>query len=125
MKILVTGSNGQLGSELRVLSTEYSSLEFVLNSLSESIVIRTSWLYSSFGNNFVKTMLRLGDEREELGVIFDQVGTSTYARDLAQSFLEILSKTDCLDSKSKVYHFSNEGVASWYDFAKDIMWIAM
>lgn len=85
------------------------------------IVIRTSWLYSSFGNNFVKTMLRLGQEREDLGVIFDQVGTPTYARDLAVACLEIISKTDRLDAYGKIYHFSNEGVASWYDFAKSIM----
>jgi len=95
--------------------------EYVINSESESIVIRTSWLYSSFGNNFVKTMLRLGAERDELGVIFDQVGTPTYARDLAKSCLEILVSSEKLDSRGKVYHFSNEGVASWYDFAKAIM----
>ncbi|MDQ1772730.1 dTDP-4-dehydrorhamnose reductase [Labilibaculum sp. A4] len=102
-------------------ATKRKGEEFVLNSYSESIVIRTSWLYSSFGNNFVKTMLRLGKEREELGVIFDQVGTPTYARDLAQTCLEILSKSDKLDTSGKLYHFSNEGVASWFDFAKAIM----
>ncbi|MGZ2369852.1 dTDP-4-dehydrorhamnose reductase [Ancylomarina sp. YFZ004] len=101
--------------------TKREGEEYVINSSSESIVIRTSWLYSSFGNNFVKTMLRLGSERESLGVIFDQVGTPTFARDLAQTCLEILSKSERLDVKGKVYHFSNEGVASWYDFAKAIM----
>ena len=81
-------------------------------------IIRTSWLYSSYGNNFVKTMLRLGKERDELGVIFDQVGTPTYARDLAKTILDILPiiKKD----KVETYHFSNEGVASWYDFTKAI-----
>jgi len=93
----------------------------IIRSLSNSILIRTSWLYSSFGNNFVKTMLRLGDERESLGVIFDQVGTPTYARDLAQACLDILLKSESLDAHGKVYHFSNEGAASWYDFAKTIM----
>lgn len=101
--------------------TKRKGEEFVINSESEALVIRTSWLYSSFGNNFVKTMLRLGHEREELGVIFDQVGTPTYARDLAKACLEILSKSDRLDVNGKLYHFSNEGVASWYDFAKAIM----
>ncbi|WP_461642390.1 dTDP-4-dehydrorhamnose reductase [Labilibaculum euxinus] len=102
-------------------ATKRKGEEFVINSSSESIVIRTSWLYSTFGNNFVKTMLRLGKEREELGVIFDQVGTPTYARDLAQTCLEIFSKEEKMDQKGKVYHFSNEGVASWFDFAKAIM----
>ncbi|BAX78623.1 dTDP-4-dehydrorhamnose reductase [Labilibaculum antarcticum] len=101
--------------------TKRKGEEFVLTSSSESIVIRTSWLYSSFGNNFVKTMLRLGAERAELGVIFDQVGTPTYARDLANVCLEIFSKEDKMDQKGKVYHFSNEGVASWFDFSKAIM----
>jgi dTDP-4-dehydrorhamnose reductase len=84
-----------------------------------SIIIRTSWVYSSFGNNFVKTMLRFGAEREELNVISDQVGTPTYAKDLAVFILEkaLLSKNDDLG----VYHFSNVGVCSWYDFANEIM----
>lgn len=97
----------------------------VLNSKIDAIVIRTSWLYSSYGNNFVKTMLRLGKDREELGVIFDQVGTPTYARDLALTCLTVLSnnKDNKISLKGKLYHFSNEGVASWYDFAKAIMLI--
>jgi len=94
----------------------------VLNSNIEGIVIRTSWLYSAYGNNFVKTMLRLGNELEELNIIYDQVGTPTYAGDLAFACLQILSKSkDRIDSKGKTYHFSNEGIASWYDFAKAIM----
>ena len=87
-----------------------------------SVIIRTSWVYSSFGNNFVKTMLRLGKEREKLGVIFDQVGTPTYARDLAQTILDILPKIK--NDNVEIYHFSNEGVLSWYDFAKEIMRMA-
>lgn len=83
-----------------------------------TLIIRTSWVYSSFGNNFVKTMLRLGKEREELGVIFDQVGTPTYARDLAAAILEILPKID--NTSPQIYHYSNEGVVSWYDFARAI-----
>jgi len=96
----------------------------ILYSPSNSIIIRTSWLYSSFGNNFVKTMLRLGEERESLSVVYDQVGTPTYARDLAQVCLNIISQPGRIDSKGKLYHYSNEGVASWYDFAQAIMDVA-
>jgi len=87
-----------------------------------SIIIRTSWVYSSFGNNFVKTMLKLGKEKESLGVIFDQVGTPTYARDLAKTILDILPKIE--NRNVEIYHYSNEGVLSWYDFAKEIMRMA-
>ncbi|MCL4433080.1 MAG: dTDP-4-dehydrorhamnose reductase [Epsilonproteobacteria bacterium] len=83
-----------------------------------SIIIRTSWVYSSFGSNFVKTMLRLGKEKDTLGVIFDQVGTPTYARDLAKTILDILPKIN--NEAPEIYHYSNEGVASWYDFAQII-----
>jgi dTDP-4-dehydrorhamnose reductase len=83
-----------------------------------SIIIRTSWVYSSFGNNFVKTMLRLGRQRDELGVIFDQVGTPTYARDLAKAILDIIPRIE--NKTVEIYHYSNEGVLSWYDFAKAI-----
>ncbi|WP_150464009.1 dTDP-4-dehydrorhamnose reductase [Francisella sp. XLW-1] len=88
----------------------------------DSIIIRTSWVYSYYGNNFVKTMLRLGRERDSLGVIYDQVGTPTYAKDLAKAILDILPKIQ--NSKFKIYNYSNEGVTSWYDFAKEIMSIA-
>lgn len=87
-----------------------------------SIIIRTSWVYSSFGNNFVKTMLRLGKEKEELGVIFDQVGTPTYAKDLAITILDIIPQIE--NQKVEIYNYSNEGVLSWYDFAKEIMRMA-
>jgi dTDP-4-dehydrorhamnose reductase len=95
----------------------------VINSDMDSIVIRTSWLYSSYGNNFVKTMLRLGNEKENLGVIFDQVGTPTYARDLAKTCLDILCGDSSVDisKNGNLYHYSNEGVTSWYDFAISIM----
>jgi len=96
----------------------------IMHSPSNSIIIRTSWLYSTFGNNFVKTMLRLGEERESLSVVYDQVGTPTSARDLAQVCLDIMSKPGRIDSKGKLYHYSNEGVASWYDFAQAIMEMA-
>ena len=87
-----------------------------------SIIIRTSWVYSSFGANFVKTMLRLGKERDSLGVIFDQVGTPTYARDLAKAILDILPQVT--SETVEIYNYSNEGVLSWYDFAKEIMRMA-
>jgi len=83
-----------------------------------TIIIRTSWVYSAYGNNFVKTMLRLGKERDFLNVIFDQVGSPTYAKDLAKAILDILPKID--NDKVEIYHYSNEGVCSWYDFAKSI-----
>lgn len=88
---------------------------------ANSIIIRTSWVYSRFGNNFVKTMMRLGKERDELGVIYDQVGTPTSARDLAQAILSIIQHPALTTLKgTEIYHFSNEGVCSWYDFAKAI-----
>ncbi|MDA8957069.1 dTDP-4-dehydrorhamnose reductase [bacterium] len=95
----------------------------VINSDIDGIVIRTSWLYSAYGNNFVKTMLRLGNEREELGVIFDQVGTPTNASDLAKACLDIfaIQKESKINLNGNLYHYSNEGVASWYDFAISIM----
>ena len=86
----------------------------------KSVIIRTAWLYSTFGNNFVKTMIRLGKEKPELGVIFDQIGTPTYARDLAVAIMTIINK----GIVPGVYHFTNEGVISWYDFTKAIHRIA-
>ena len=86
----------------------------------QSMIIRTAWLYSTFGNNFVKTMIRLGKEKPELGVIFDQIGTPTYARDLAVAIFAAIEQ----GIVPGVYHFSNEGVISWYDFTKAIHRIA-
>ena len=87
----------------------------------QSVVIRTSWLYSSFGANFVKTMLRLGKERETLNVVFDQTGTPTYAADLAQAIMRIVKTSEQNQLKTGIFHYSNEGVCSWYDFAYEIM----
>jgi len=87
----------------------------------KSVVIRTSWLYSSFGNNFVKTMLRLGKERETLNVVYDQAGTPTYAADLAQAIMEIIKTAEKNDLKTGIFHYSDEGICSWYDFAHEIM----
>jgi dTDP-4-dehydrorhamnose reductase len=91
-------------------------------SLDNSVIIRTSWVYSSFGNNFVKTMRKLSESRTELNVIFDQIGTPTYARDLAQTILYILPNIS--NKETEIYHYSNEGVCSWYDFAKAIFEIS-
>jgi dTDP-4-dehydrorhamnose reductase len=98
----------------------------VLNSSIDAIVIRTSWLYSYYGNNFVKTMLRLGNEKESINVVFDQIGTPTYAKDLAKTCMNILSDAGStnISKKGSLYHFSNEGVTSWYDFATAIMEIS-
>ena len=94
--------------------------KLVVENCSRSMIVRTAWLYSTFGNNFVKTMMRLGKERPELGVIFDQIGTPTYARDLAVAIMTAVDK----GIVPGVYHFSNEGVTSWYDFTKAIHRIA-
>jgi dTDP-4-dehydrorhamnose reductase len=87
-----------------------------------SIIIRTSWLYSSYASNFLKTMLRLGKEKDELGVVFDQIGTPTYARHLVKTILDIIPNIK--NEKVEIYNYSNEGVLSWYDFAKEIMKMA-
>ncbi len=96
--------------------------EMIKINPKNSIIIRTSWVYSSFGNNFVKTMIKLGKEKDELGVIFDQVGTPTYARHLAKTILDIIPNIK--NEKVEIYNYSNEGVLSWYDFAKEIMKMA-
>ena len=93
----------------------------VINSKIDAIVIRTSWLYSSHGSNFLKTMMHLGNQKASINVIFDQIGTPTYAKDLAKTCLDILSNSAKISKKGKIYHYSNEGVASWYDFAIKIM----
>ena len=100
--------------------TKLAGEEAVKQECPESAIIRTAWLYSTFGNNFVKTMLRLGREKESLGVIFDQIGTPTYARDLAAAIFAVLEQ----GIVPGIYHFSNEGVISWYDFTKAIHRIA-
>lgn len=97
-------------------TTKLAGEQNALTLCSRSMVIRTAWLYSTFGNNFVKTMIRLGKERESLGVIFDQIGTPTYARDLARAIFAAIRQ----GVEPGVYHFSNEGVCSWYDFTKAI-----
>ena len=97
-------------------STKLDGEKAVEQACKNTMIIRTAWLYSSFGNNFVKTMMRLGKEKDELNVIFDQIGTPTYARDLAIAIMTAVEK----GIVPGIYHFSNEGVISWDDFTKAI-----
>lgn len=101
-------------------STKLEGEKLAMAACSNTMIIRTAWLYSTFGNNFVKTMIRLGQEKPELGVIFDQIGTPTYAGDLAAAIMAAINH----GIVPGIYHFSNEGVISWYDFTKAIHRIA-
>lgn len=94
--------------------------QYVCESCKQHIIIRTAWVYSSYGKNFVKTMIKLGEEKPSLGVIFDQIGSPTYARDLAKAIITIVNQ----GIKPGIYNFSNEGVISWYDFTKHIHQLA-
>lgn len=94
--------------------------QYVCESCKQHIIIRTAWVYSSYGKNFVKTMIKLGEEKPTLGVIFDQIGSPTYARDLAKAIITIVNQ----GIKPGIYNFSNEGVISWYDFTKHIHQLA-
>lgn len=91
---------------------------------SSTLIVRTSWVYSSYGNNFVKTMVRLGRERDSLNIVFDQIGTPTYAYDLADGLLQVIDYLEKHQAEKTtltgIYHYSNEGITSWYDFAKTI-----
>ncbi len=91
-----------------------------------AIIIRTSWLYSEYGNNFVDTMLRLGKERDELNVVNDQIGSPTYATNLAYVILEIIQNTGFkeVDQATQIYHYSNKGEISWYEFAREVFKVA-
>lgn len=104
--------------------TKLAGDRIALEEHADTMIIRTSWVYSTFGHNFVKTMLRLGQERDTLNVIFDQIGTPTYATDLAHAILQIIVKIENRDVPTEsirgVFHYSNEGVVSWYDFAQAI-----
>jgi dTDP-4-dehydrorhamnose reductase len=91
---------------------------------SDALIIRTSWLYSGYGSNFVQTMLRIAKEKKETDVVFDQIGTPTYAADLAKAILTIIDKSEAEKIHPGIYHYSNEGVCSWYDFARKIFELA-
>ena len=97
--------------------TKLEGEQALLQVLPDAVIIRTAWLYSPFGNNFVKTMIRLGKERDTLNVVFDQVGSPTYARDLAVAIYAVLESKEW---HAGIYHFTNEGVCSWYDFTREI-----
>jgi dTDP-4-dehydrorhamnose reductase len=99
--------------------TKLAGDEAALTHHDQSLVIRTSWVYSSFGHNFVKTMKRLGTERDQLSIVFDQIGTPTYARSLAAAILQIIHQLENKSATERhgIFHYSNEGVCSWYDFA--------
>ena len=99
--------------------TKLAGERAVAESGCRYLILRTAWLYSEFGNNFLKTMLRLTAEREELNVVFDQIGTPTYAADLARAIFDIV-ESGKYGGNEGIYHFSNEGVCSWYDFAREI-----
>lgn len=101
-------------------TSKYLGEQVVVNSKAQAIVIRTSWLYSSHGNNFVKTMLRLGKEKESLNVVGDQIGSPTYARDLAEACIKIFDSGGFGDAQ-RIYHYANSGSISWFDFASKIM----
>jgi len=93
---------------------------------TDAIIIRTSWVYSEYGNNFVKTMLRLGKEKDDISVVSDQIGSPTYATDLAEAIIKIINNKNYLEKQqpTEIYHYSNEGRVSWYDFAKEIFKVA-
>lgn len=99
--------------------TKLAGEKAVMETARTAVIIRTAWLYSTFGNNFVKTMRKLGAARDSLNVVFDQVGTPTYAKDLAAAIVAILPQMKA--GTTEIYHFSNEGVCSWYDFALAVM----
>ncbi|MBQ0153488.1 MAG: dTDP-4-dehydrorhamnose reductase [Bacteroidales bacterium] len=98
--------------------TKYEGEQLLLKANPEAIIFRTAWLYSPYGNNFVKTMLRYGKEKDELRVVYDQIGTPTYAEDLAKA---IYAAIEADQWHPGIYHFTNEGVCSWYDFTVEIL----
>jgi dTDP-4-dehydrorhamnose reductase len=103
--------------------TKYAGEQAVEKYATKAVILRTSWLYSAFGGNFVKTILKYGKERGLLNVVSDQIGTPTYARDLAKTILMIIPHAENIKGV-EIFHYSNEGVASWYDFAKAIVEIS-
>jgi len=94
--------------------------QLILDSNISALIVRTSWLYSNYGNNFVKSIIKLGKERDSLNIVFDQIGSPTNAADLAEATMLCISQQDKWNNKQEIYHFSNEGVCSWYDFTLEI-----
>ncbi|NLL27572.1 MAG: dTDP-4-dehydrorhamnose reductase [Bacteroidales bacterium] len=99
--------------------TKYDGEKEIFLNTKKAAIIRTSWLYGNYGNNFMKTMLKLGKEKEVVSVVFDQIGTPTWSADLAETVLKLTDKIDNI-SNVELFHYSNEGVASWYDFTHEI-----
>ena len=114
-EIDIPNPNGVYGSS-KLKGEEY----ILANKKVRSIIIRTSWVYSSYGNNFVKTMIRLGGQKKELGVVADQIGSPTYAKDLAEDTLRVINNEKYNWSQGEVFHYSNKGSCSWFDFARTI-----
>ncbi|WP_369449907.1 SDR family oxidoreductase [Algibacter lectus] len=100
-----------------MVNQSYKGEKEILSNLDKYFIFRTSWLYSEYGNNFMKTMLRLAETRNKISIVSDQIGTPTYAKDLAEVILQVILERNNFYG---IYHYSNEGVASWYDFAKAI-----
>lgn len=103
--------------------TKLHGEQAIANSSAKALIFRTAWLYSEYGKNFVKTMLNLTSTKPELKVVFDQVGTPTYAQDLADAIFDVIENRK-FEGKEGIYHYSNEGVCSWFDFTKSIAEIA-
>lgn len=101
--------------------TKLNGEKAILESTVEAIIIRTAWVYSTFGNNFVKTMIRLGKEKEALNVVGDQFGSPTYAKDLAMACMLAAENQNAWNSENKTYHYTNEGQTNWSEFAQEIM----
>jgi dTDP-4-dehydrorhamnose reductase len=104
-------------------NTKFDAEQIIAELSNNAVILRTSWLYSEFGNNFCKTIIRLAKEKEELRIIADQIGTPTFATDLARAILMVINNYPESD-KTELFHFSNQGIASWYDFAHEIISLA-
>jgi len=100
--------------------TKAEGEKYILNALTDAIVIRTSWVFSAYGSNFVKTMIRLMNEKDELKIVSDQFGSPTYARDLAHLCLLLATNEKPISQKGKIYHFCNSGITNWFEFAQEI-----
>jgi len=104
--------------------TKLSGENQIISCATKAVIIRTSWLYSSYGSNFVKSIIKYAKEQKKLNIVFDQIGTPTYARDLAKAILDIITQIKHKKNSVEIYHYSNQGVISWYDFAKAIIEIS-
>lgn len=120
-KSSIPHTEDEIPAPVSVYAKSKAAGEEVLKDNSCALILRTSWLYSKTGNNFLRTMIRLSNERKEIGVVFDQTGTPTYAADLAHAVLKVIDFSENNEFIPGVFNYSNEGVCSWYDFAVEIM----